>query len=77
MYSVRCKAGFCAITVCVSGLCGSYAMAQSTQAAAAPPKSGELEEVIVMARKRQESLIDVPVVETAIAQARQIGRAHV
>ena len=70
MYSVRCKAGFCAITVCVSGLCGSYAMAQSTQAAAAPPKSGELEEVIVTARKRQESLIDVPVVETAIAQAK-------
>jgi iron complex outermembrane receptor protein len=48
-------------------LCGSEVHAQqNTQAAAQAPH--ELEEVIVTARRRAESLHDVPVTETAITQ---------
>jgi iron complex outermembrane receptor protein len=40
---------------------------QATQAAATP---GELQEIIVTARKREESILNVPVIETAIPQAK-------
>lgn len=35
-----------------------------------PSKTGELEEIIVSARKREESVLNVPVIETAISQAK-------
>jgi iron complex outermembrane receptor protein len=38
--------------------------------AAAPARAQQIEEVIVTARKRQESILNVPVVETAISQQR-------
>lgn len=59
---------FCVVSACVAAvLWGSPAQAQlSTQPVA--QNSGELDEIIVTARKRDETLFDVPVVETAIAQ---------
>jgi iron complex outermembrane recepter protein len=71
MYSARCKAIFCVTTVCVSALWGSRVPAQqSTQAATPAQATQELQEVIVTARKREETLLNVPVIETAIPQSR-------
>ncbi len=54
----------------VALLCNGRLQAQqSPQADASPQSTGELQEIIVTARKREESLISVPVVEVAIPQA--------
>ena len=65
---MRCKA-ILYFTACASALLwGNPVRAQqSTQAAA--PESGGIEEIIVTARKREESLLKVPVIETAIPHA--------
>lgn len=71
MRGFHCRAIFCLVTVCVSVLLGSRAQAQQdTQAAAAAPRTGELQEIIVTARKREESILNVPVIETAIPQTK-------
>jgi len=58
---------YVAMACAVALLCGSRVRAQ--QVAAAPVQAPrELEEIIVTARKRSESLHDVPVTETAISQ---------
>jgi outer membrane receptor protein involved in Fe transport len=51
-------AAFAAVAIAPSVMCASPALAQSSQ----------LQEIIVTARKRQESILNVPVVETAIGQ---------
>lgn len=56
--SARWRAALCLTTICGSALLS-----------AAPVKAQQLEEIIVTARKRQESILNVPVVETAIPQA--------
>lgn len=69
--SMRCKTTLYAVAASISALSGTAVQAQQdTQAAASAPKAGELEEIIVTARKREESILDVPVIETAIPQAK-------
>jgi iron complex outermembrane receptor protein len=52
------------------------ASAQAQTAAPAAGRATAVQEIIVTARKRQESILNVPVVETAITQE-QLNRAHV
>src|SRR5579862_589562 len=74
MYGGRRKAIFWVTMVCVPALWGNSALAQQdTQAAATVQKTGELQEIIVTARKREESILNVPVIETAVPQARIEG----
>jgi iron complex outermembrane receptor protein len=56
------KTSLLAATACVSALIPAVAAAQAAQ------NPGQLQEIIVTARKRQESILNVPVVETAIPQ---------
>ena len=65
--TTHCKAILLVSTACASALiCAAPVRAQEGRG---------LEEVIVTARKRQESILNVPVVETAIAQ-KQLQRFH-
>src|SRR5579885_1245857 len=59
------------ITACVSAVGVSPAVAQQASSA-----SAQLGEIIVTARKRQESILNVPVVETALP-AEQLQRYQV
>ncbi len=53
-------------------ICSSPALAAGSSAASETGEatSGQLEEIIVTARKREETLMDVPVIETAITQSK-------
>jgi iron complex outermembrane receptor protein len=71
MNSKRCKTILYAMAPCVFAFSGISVHAEDeTQPAAAAPRAGELEEIIVTARKREESLLNVPVIETAISQSK-------
>jgi iron complex outermembrane recepter protein len=50
-------------------LCANPASAAVDETSDSKPASGQLEEIIVTARKREETLMDVPVIETAVSQA--------
>jgi iron complex outermembrane recepter protein len=63
VYTTRSRALLFATTSCVSALLyGSPAPAQQQDTQA----TGELQEIIVTARKREESILNVPVVETVV-----------
>jgi iron complex outermembrane receptor protein len=51
---------------CFSALLSSCPTRAQESPAASAPNAGELQEVIVTARKREESILNVPVIETAI-----------
>src|ERR1700733_1512245 len=63
---------------CVSALLSSSPVRaqQSTEATVPQQQSAGLEEIIVTARKREESLLDVPVIETAVPKI-QLERMQV
>ena len=68
---MRGTATVCIVMVCVSALGSHIARAQqNTQTAPASDNSGELQEVIVSARKHEESILNVPAIEVAIPQAK-------
>lgn len=69
MNVTRFNAIACVITVCVCALLGSSPV-RAQQVAATASSTGTLEEIIVTARKREESLLDVPVIEAVIPQAK-------
>ena len=75
MNNTRCQSIFCATTACIAVLlCTAPVRAQQgEQPSVSEQKSGEIGEIMVTARKREESILNVPVVETAIPQV-QIER---
>jgi iron complex outermembrane recepter protein len=59
------------IKTCLAVLCGSCAIAAAMPAMAQNTSSGgDLDEIIVTARKRQESIMKVPVVTTVVSEAK-------
>ncbi len=68
MHSAHDRAAFCVMVACATALWGGAAQGQQdTQSTATAPHAAELDEIIVTARKRQESILNVPVIETAIS----------
>jgi len=72
MKFTSCRALGLVTATAVSALwcAGTVQAQQSATAEPAAQKAGGLEEVMVTARKREESILNVPVIETAIPQAK-------
>jgi Outer membrane receptor proteins, mostly Fe transport len=68
MTITRCKAVLCATSAFASLLIATDPLVAQSTPTASEPRSAE--DIIVTARKRQESLLKVPVVETAIPKMR-------
>jgi iron complex outermembrane receptor protein len=75
MKITRCAASVRVAAACAAALTclvppSVHAQESSTTGTALSSKPGELAEVIVTARRREESVLNVPVIETAITQAK-------